>query len=128
MESEKVVKKLYLNKATKVLILNAPTHFLGILHQDFDVNPGNVEYDYIQFFAYNLEELDELLALGKDHCKHDGYLWACYPKGTSKLAGEIDRSTIFYAAQEKGLRPVTQIAIDDTWTARRVRPTESVGK
>ena len=29
---------------------------------------------------------------------------------------------------EKGIRPVTQVSIDKTWSALRFRPTEAVGR
>jgi hypothetical protein len=56
-----------------------------------------------------------------------GYLWFAYPKLTAQLAGELKREVVWEvvsAAIEQ--RPVTQIAIDDTWSALRFRPASEV--
>ena len=59
--------------------------------------------------------------------KYDCLFWACYPKGTGKIKSDIKRETVWTAFKLTGLQAVSQIAIDDTWSALRARP-EAVGK
>ncbi len=47
------------------------------------------------------------------------YLWFCYPKGGR---ADINRDSLWPMVAEHGVRPITQIAIDDTWSALRFRP------
>ena len=47
------------------------------------------------------------------------YLWFCYPKGGR---ADINRDSLWPMVAEHGLRPITQIAIDETWSALRFRP------
>ena len=47
------------------------------------------------------------------------YLWFCYPKGGR---ADINRDSLWPVVAEYGLRPITQVAIDDTWSALRFRP------
>jgi hypothetical protein len=60
--------------------------------------------------------------------KYDGLFWACYPKGTGKIKSNIKRETVWTALALIGLEAVSQIALDETWSALRGRPNEMVGK
>jgi hypothetical protein len=46
-------------------------------------------------------------------------LWVAYPKGGRV---DIDRDTLWPIVAELGLRPISQVAIDDVWSALRFRP------
>ena len=46
-------------------------------------------------------------------------LWFLYPKGGRS---DINRDTLWPIVATRGLRPITQIAVDDTWSALRFRP------
>jgi hypothetical protein len=53
--------------------------------------------------------------------RRDALAWVAYPKG-GKLGTDLNRDTLAAALSERGVRPVRQIAIDDTWSALRFRP------
>ncbi|GAA3155843.1 hypothetical protein [Streptomyces echinatus] len=55
--------------------------------------------------------------------RRDGLAWVAYPKG-GKLGTDLNRDTLAAALSERGVRPVRQIAIDDTWSALRFRPAD----
>jgi hypothetical protein len=46
-------------------------------------------------------------------------LWIAYPKGNR---ADINRDSLWPILAEHGLRPITQVALDDTWSALRFRP------
>ena len=46
-------------------------------------------------------------------------LWFAYPKGGR---ADIDRDSLWPIVAELGLRPITQVAVDETWSALRFRP------
>lgn len=47
-------------------------------------------------------------------------LWFCYPKGGR---ADINRDSLWpIVAKEVGMRPITNVAIDETWSALRFRP------
>jgi hypothetical protein len=48
-------------------------------------------------------------------------LWVAYPKGGR---ADINRDTLWPMLTPLGLRPITQVSIDDTWSALRFRPLE----
>ena len=48
-------------------------------------------------------------------------MWIAYPKLTSKLASDLSRNLVHALAAESGLDTVSQVAIDDDWSAMRVK-------
>ena len=48
-------------------------------------------------------------------------LWLAYPKLTSSLAADLSRDVIHKLAPGYGLDTVSQIAIDDDWSALRLK-------
>ncbi|WP_432029613.1 hypothetical protein [Streptomyces sp. 1222.5] len=53
--------------------------------------------------------------------RRDALAWVAYPKA-GKLGTDLNRDTLAAALSGHGVRPVRQIAIDDTWSALRFRP------
>jgi hypothetical protein len=45
--------------------------------------------------------------------------WVAYPKGGRS---DLDRDSLWPIVAELGLRPITQVAVDDAWSALRFRP------
>lgn len=130
MDANTIFKKLRLNPIGTLLIVNAPDTYKAIL-QDIthDIKPeSGKKYDFVQVFATKQEELERICAEVRDAGKHDCLFWACYPKGTGKIKSDIKRETVWAALEMAGLQAVTQVAIDDTWSALRGRPPAMVGK
>jgi hypothetical protein len=126
-----IIKKLRLDINSKILLLNLPdtlkTCFEGINYDVVCNKSQNEPYDYVQIFATNQAELESLILSVKNCGKHDCMFWASYPKGTGQIKSNIKRETVWKAFELVGLDAVTQVAIDETWTALRARPIESVG-
>mgnify|MGYP001587710911 CR=1 FL=1 len=64
------------------------------------------------------------MALGA--VRRDGVLWVSYPKGSSKVKTDINRDSGWGPFNEAGFRAVTQIAVNDIWSALRFRPMDQV--
>lgn len=132
MEKDKIFKKLRLNVNGNNLILNAPEAYRALLKDvtaDLEVKVNKkAPYEFIQVFATDQNELEQQLKLAVPGGKYDAVFWACYPKGTGKIKSNIKRDTVWNAFQSVGLRAVTSVSIDDTWTALRARPHLAVGK
>ena len=56
-----------------------------------------------------------------DIARRDGLAWLAYPKA-GKLGTDLNRDSLAAAVSERGVRPVRQVSIDDTWSALRFRP------
>jgi hypothetical protein len=70
-------------------------------------------------FAADEATLREALAADGPELVRAGTLWICYPKGGRS---DMNRDTLWPIVAELGLRPITQVAIDETWSALRFRP------
>jgi hypothetical protein len=46
-------------------------------------------------------------------------LWVAYPKGGRS---DVNRDSLWPIVAELGLRPISQVAVDDVWSALRFRP------
>ena len=132
MKPEEIFKKLPLDFSKNILIVNAPDNYSDILHGvNYDKQPLKLKegkYDFVQIFATSQAELEKLAKQFSKTGKYDCLFWACYPKGTGKILSDIKRDTVWNAFDLIGLQAVSQIAIDDTWSALRARPKNAAGK
>jgi hypothetical protein len=53
--------------------------------------------------------------------KPNGLLWVSYPKGKA-MPTDLNRDVVRVTVQQVGLDTVSQVAIDDTWSALRLKP------
>jgi hypothetical protein len=120
-----ILKKLKLSNQNPVLILNAPEEFKSVMSDiSSEIHTGiQGEYDFIIFFAKNMTDLTVLAKQAIDALKKNGYLWVCYPKGTSKkYKADINRDIIFEFFGQYNFQGVMLVAIDNDWSAFRVKP------
>ncbi len=125
-------KKLRLDDTKKALVIHAPKEYEtmldGLVYDTKYVVDKRNKYDFIQVFVTTYGELEGLIKTIADAGKYDCLFWICYPKGGGKIKSDIKRDKVWNAFALINLRPVTQIAIDDTWSAMRGRPEDAVGK
>ena len=70
-------------------------------------------------FADDARSLRAILAAHGDRLTRTPVLWIAYPKANRT---DINRDTLWPILAELGVRPITQVAIDETWSALRFRP------
>jgi hypothetical protein len=132
MNASEIFRKLRLERSMKILIMNAPDEFEALLTGvNYDREYREVHkngFDFILIFTTTMKELEELLRKAGNAGKYDCLFWICYPKGGSKIKSDIKRDKAWTALEIINLRPVTMIAIDETWSAMRGRPPGEVGK
>jgi hypothetical protein len=112
------------------IVLNAPLIIeveLKKLGLKTTLSKGIKNTDTLIFINNNNEFLD-FLKNELENIEFDSVLWFAYPKGTSKIKTDINRDTIRVTGEEFGLKTVSAISIDETWSALRFRPIDKVGK
>jgi hypothetical protein len=77
---------------------------------------------FILEFASTQAEAEERLAALRPHLGAATVAWLAYPKGSRAAGHDLNRDTIWRYAGTIGLTAVTNVSIDDTWSALRVRP------
>ena len=70
-------------------------------------------------FAEGAESLKQTLATNEADLTKPAVLWVAYRKGNRS---DINRDTLWPLLTPYGMRPVTQVAIDEVWSALRFRP------
>jgi hypothetical protein len=129
-----LIKKLRIQPGQQLLVLNAPPGYiesLGELPEGARLSEQpdpQAAYDFCHLFAKNSPELADLVPTAVEAIRYDGLLWVSYPKKSSKVKTDLSRDTLWELPGATGLRPVTQVSIDGTWSAIRFRPSEQVGR
>jgi hypothetical protein len=124
MKAKPVAAKLGIKPAQSVFVINPPGDYAALVG---GLPPGTTVVrhrpaDVVHLFARTLVELAEHGAEATAAVKPGGLVWISYPKGgASELKRDVLRDAI------DGWQPVTQVAIDETWSAMRFRPDAEVG-
>ncbi len=129
MPGSSVADKLRIKPGQQVLIMNAPDGFiqaLGLpagtrLHTSADGT-----FDFVLLFAHSKAEVDNEGKKAIHSLKPGGMLWIAYPKKSSKIKTDITRDVGWDSIRNAGMEGVSLIAIDDTWSAMRFRPSSEV--
>jgi len=124
------VKKPGLKPGMQALVVAAPAGYLKSLAP----LPDRVEvsetladkHDFVQFFATKRSEIEKTAKKLLKSSAPNALVWITYPKKTSGVDSDLSREEVWAAMEGTGWRPVTQIAIDEVWSALRFRPSEDV--
>mgnify|MGYP006280624261 CR=1 FL=1 len=132
MAGKPLAEKLRLSEGSSALVLNGPENYQELLGSIPDqvrfLDDCAEEVDFVHLFAANKKELLEQIDQAVQAVKYDGLLWISYPKGSSGVVTDINRDSLWELIKDRGIRPVTQVSVNDTWSALRFRPAERVGK
>lgn len=138
MYSTELAKKLKLKPGYRAAILFAPPELevdAGLLPEGVDLvseqalgDEPDGAADFVHLFAGSVAELNQRAPEALRTLKYDGVLWIAYPKQSSKVKTDLNRDHGWAVIAEAGLRPVTQVSVNETWSALRFRPVEKVGK
>jgi hypothetical protein len=124
MSDKTLAQKLAIKEGFSVLLVGAPEGFAGRLDplpSGVTLNPPAGPYDVIQVFVATQKELEAVLPTLKPRLKPTGYIWVTWHKGGSASKGDVTRDTIWPFGGTIGLQPVSNIAVDDDWSALRLK-------
>ncbi len=125
---EALLKRLQIKPGRTVLLLNPPPGYRerllplpegATLLTDDAPQAGA---DIVQLFVHRQTDVETLARRGIAALKPGGILWLTYPKRSKTVQTDINRDTGWDSVTAAGWLPVTQIAVDETWSALRFRP------
>lgn len=116
------LKKLRYKPGMKVAVTGAPAGFEAELAKA-DVTRGRTGLDLAQAFFTRRSELERALPRLRTSLGPRGILWLCYPKGKA-LGTDLDRDVVRTSAARAGLQSVALVAVDEVWSALRVKPAD----
>jgi hypothetical protein len=125
MAEKTVAQKLGLKPGGKLLIRQPPPQvaaLIGALPEAAELaTAGTKACALILMFATDKAALTKGLPACKRQLEPGGALWVAYLKGTSGKSTDINRDSIREYVGTIGLDTVAQIAIDDDWSALRLK-------
>lgn len=125
-------EKLNLKDQQQIVVLNAPQSFapelaklpVKTIHHTITSVP---DIDFFLAFVKRKSEVDALAPQIEKRVKGDAIIWFAYPKGTSKkYKCDFNRDNGWDALNALGFETVRAVAIDEDWSALRLRRSEFV--
>jgi hypothetical protein len=113
-------KKLQLKPGTSVAVIGRPDD-VELDIAEVEQSDDAAQADAVVAFVLLSADLDALAAPALAAARDDRLAWIAYPKA-GQLGTDLNRDRLAAAAQERGVQPVRQVAIDDVWSALRFRP------
>ena len=127
-------KKMNLKDQKEILVLNAPTSFKGELEKLQGIRirltvAGSRLTPFAIAFVITQADLDKAARTLARLTEGDAVVWFAYPKLSSKrYRAEINRDHGWDVVGKEGFEPVRAVAIDEDWSALRVRRVEFIRK
>jgi hypothetical protein len=116
-------KKLLVKPDKSVVVFEPPTDFKIKTTVNLK-KPADVAIVFVRSKA----DIGKLSTQAIKRMKEDGALWFAYPKISSGIKTDISRDAGWDALRKEKYVPVTQIAIDETWSALRFKPVDKIPK
>jgi len=132
MTTSPVAKKLGIKSGMHALVLGAPSGYRKLLEP---LPEGVIISDevcgaqqFVQLFATRKADIKKSAPKLLKNAAPGALVWITYPKKTSGVQSDLSREEVWDGMAATGWRPVSQIAIDEVWSALRFRPAEDVKK
>ena len=116
-----LAQKLKIKPGHRVRVVNAPDGLaLDLPEGAAAANDGPVDAALV--FAATRAELAALLPEAVQALPEDGLLWAAFPKKASGQQTDLTQFAGWECLGPLGLEMVNLVAVDETWSAARLRP------
>jgi hypothetical protein len=117
-----IVAKLQIKPGQRVAVLAATAEIPAVTTDDANPPAAAGDADVMVAFVRARAELGTVALPAIEAARRDHLAWIAYPKA-GKLGTDLNRDTLAAALVGEGIQPVRQVAIDETWSALRFRPT-----
>ncbi len=114
MSDKPVAERLQVKKDRRLALADSP---LSIEAPSAPLGEAEVVVQFVR----NRAEYDAKIPPLLKAIRGDAILWIAYPKLTSKRAGDLSRDVIHRESPALGIDCVSQIAIDEDWSAMRMK-------
>ena len=121
MPERTVAQKARVKPGTRIAVLRripAIVESLGLPDVTF-VRSG--EADLVFLFVRTRAELEAEMPRAVGRLGPGSALWVLFRKGSKEAGLDMNRDTVWAAAEKLDMRPLGLLGIDDTWSAFRLR-------
>jgi hypothetical protein len=116
-----LAEKLLIKPGTRVFLQNAPSPAPISVPPDAESVSGPADADVLLAFVASQAELSEFVPDLLAGYRDGAALWLAYPKKSSKIKTDLSRDAGWPPLEAADFLPVTQVALDETWSALRFR-------
>lgn len=81
--------------------------------------------DFLHLFAESKVQFMERFAVAAKEAADGTLFWVSYPKASRKVRYDINRDSLWDLLIPAGWHPVSQVALDEHWSAIRIKPNEA---
>ncbi len=125
---DEILKKLKYKDQVRIAVVNAPDGFRNRISSllpgvqiDTEINARYL-YEFMIAFTPASSDVEKIGPSCIHNLSDDGKLWMAYPRGNSRRSGtDINRDHGWNSVEETGFRRVSQVAVDNDWSAVRFR-------
>lgn len=121
-----IADKLGFKPGRRAWMVNAPEKLREIIGLPVERPDGDL--DLLLGFARDVAALGPLADRLLPIYKRGGSFWVAHPKKSGSIRSDLSRDAGWDYLTQAGLIPVTQIALDDDWSALRFRYRDEVPK
>ena len=119
-----LAKKLHIKDGQKVLVASAPRAIFDSIDAPEGATVrtrGHGPFDIVLSFVSKRADVDAAFREARDALAKEGALWLAYPKKTGGIETDLTRDVGWDFVARAGWAPVSQISIDETWSALRFK-------
>jgi hypothetical protein len=116
-----VAAKLQIRPGQSVCVIGLPQDASLDLGQEAELVQDPGASDAVIVYCTDSADLEALSEPLLAAARRDALTWVTYPKA-GQLGTDLNRDKLAALVKPEGVRPVRQIAIDDVWSALRLRP------
>jgi hypothetical protein len=116
-----VASKLQIKPGQSVCVIGRPQDATLDLGHEAEPAQDPGESDVVIVYCTTGADLERLSGPLLAAARRDALTWIAYPKA-GQLGTDLNRDRLAALVQSHGVRPVRQIAIDEVWSALRLRP------
>lgn len=124
-----VARKLLVKPGSTVRLVDAPLgadELLGPLPTG-ERRAASGSADVVVVFVADLAGFTASIEALRREARSSKAAWVAYPKKSSGRSEGLGRDVIRTTLDATDITPVTQVALDETWSALRLRPLDEVG-
>ena len=123
MADKTVAQKAHVKPGTTIGVMNrvpAVVESLGLPNGVKFVRPSDAQLIFL--FVRTRAELEAKMPAAVDNLSPGSAIWVFFQKGSTQAGLDMSRNTVWAIAERLGMRPLGLVAVDDTWSVFRLRP------
>lgn len=125
MSDKTVAERARIKPGTTIAVLNrvpGVVESLGLPEEVSFVGPAEAQLVFL--FVSTLAQLEEQMPPAVAGLAPHAAIWVFYRKGSKAAGLDMSRDSIWTIAERLDMRPLGLVAVDDTWSVFRLRPSE----